>query len=86
MGLSEIKKKKSWKHWWVEVKNLKAIEHLTTFQLHKSLLIISLAHRNPKSQLKKKKKGSKELNMQLLAHLFMFKNYSSLGASLVVQW
>ena len=56
MGLSEIKKKKSWKHWWVEVKNLKAIEHLTTFQLHKCLLIISLALRNPKSQLKKKKR------------------------------
>lgn len=53
MGLSEIKKK-SWKHWWVEVKNLKAVEHLTTFQLHKSLLIISLAPRNPKYQLKKK--------------------------------
>ena len=53
MGLSEIKKKKSWKHWWVEVKNLKGVEYLTTFQLHKSLLIISLAPRNPKYQLKK---------------------------------
>lgn len=84
MGLSEIKKK-SWKHWWVEVKNLKAVEHLTTFQLHKSLLIISLAPRNPKYQLKKKM-GSKELNVQLLAHLFIFKSYSPLGASPVVQW
>ena len=30
--------------------------------------------------------GSKELNVQLLAHLFMPKSYSPLGASPVVQW
>ena len=51
MGLSEIKKKKKLKTLVSRIKNLKAVEYLPTFQLHKSPLIISLALRNPKSQV-----------------------------------